>query len=185
VNGNPVSRVDPSGQLVFVVPVLIGAAWGAGTDLAIQLLLNGGRIDCVNWGQVAVGAGLGAVGGAIGGTLSKLREIRQAYQTGLAAAREAGLGPEAAHGARRALGQGLKAETPWPFRDIIYQRNLARYGDPLGPAFDPVKHADPIKTLTDTNALADSLLKLPSKGLPTTGGITGGAIAGASGCGCK
>ncbi|HAS6511270.1 TPA: hypothetical protein GRR49_25940, partial [Vibrio parahaemolyticus] len=54
VRGNPLSSIDPTGEF----------AWGvvfAGIDLAYQLYDNGGKIDCVNWGDV----GLAALGGGM------------------------------------------------------------------------------------------------------------------------
>jgi RHS repeat-associated protein len=187
--GDPVSFTDPTGEFLFV-PMLVGALWGAGTDIAIQLIMNGGRLECIDLGQVALSAALGAVGGGVGGYVAKLRNVRQAYQNGLAAAREADLSAQQAWATRRALGQAGKQNTPPGARGLIYGRNTRQYGDELGPAFDPVKMADPMKTLTDTNKYADQLLKLPPRGLPSAGGAAGGAAGagiggGGSECGCN
>lgn len=57
---NPVSYNDPTGQFV---PILVGIALGAGTDLGIQLALNGGDFQCVSWTQVGVSGALGSIGG--------------------------------------------------------------------------------------------------------------------------
>lgn len=43
---------------------------------------------------------------------------------------------ETAHNARRQLGIEYKNLTPEPLRDYIYEVNLKRYGDPLGPSVD-------------------------------------------------
>jgi hypothetical protein len=43
---------------------------------------------------------------------------------------------EAANNARRQLGVEYKNLTPEPLRDYIYEVNLKRYGDPLGPNVD-------------------------------------------------
>ncbi|CAI3130946.1 hypothetical protein MWMV17_MWMV17_01596 [Acinetobacter calcoaceticus] len=51
---------DPTGQFV---PILVGIALGAGTDLGIQLALNGGDFQCVSWTQVGVSGALGSIGG--------------------------------------------------------------------------------------------------------------------------
>lgn len=87
-----------------------------------------------------------------------------------------GLNPASAHALRRKLGAELKKKTPQPFRSMIYKRNLKRYGDPLGPKFDPMKHTDVQKILSDTNPIVNLVLKLPPKGLPTTGAIGGGYV---------
>ena len=62
VGGNPLAYSDPTGEC----PWCIGIAIGAGTDLAMQLLANGGKLKCVNVGQVLSSAALGALGGGIG-----------------------------------------------------------------------------------------------------------------------
>jgi RHS repeat-associated protein len=55
---SPFMKTDPTGEF---------GVWGAGiggaADLALQLYNNGGRLDCVNWGQVGTSALLGAFGG--------------------------------------------------------------------------------------------------------------------------
>jgi len=54
--------------------------------------------------------------------------------------REAGMGAEqvarALHAERRLLGEQFKALTPPGKLAEIYERNLARYGDKLGPSID-------------------------------------------------
>jgi len=45
----------------------VGALIGGGVDLAFQLIANGGNLSCVNWGDVATSAALGAVGGGLSG----------------------------------------------------------------------------------------------------------------------
>ena len=59
VGGNPVSYVDPRGEFG-----IIGGVFGGAADLGMQLLMNGGNINCVSWTQVGVSAAAGAVGGA-------------------------------------------------------------------------------------------------------------------------
>ena len=60
---DPIDWNDPTGE---IAPWLLGGLVGAGVDLGLQLLQNGGDIGCVSWGSVAVsglaGAALGAVG---------------------------------------------------------------------------------------------------------------------------
>jgi hypothetical protein len=60
VGGNPVAFADPSGEH----PLLAGAIIGGGFDLALQLIGNGGRFGCVNWGSVAASGVIGGVAGA-------------------------------------------------------------------------------------------------------------------------
>lgn len=68
-NGNPISYFDPDGRIAILVPILVGAAAGAGSDLAIQLWKNGGNFSCVDWGDVAFAAGLGGAMGPLGEAL--------------------------------------------------------------------------------------------------------------------
>lgn len=63
VDNDPVNVIDPEGELAFLIPILAGAAGGAAIDIGLQLLLNGGNFSCIDWGQVALSAGLGALGG--------------------------------------------------------------------------------------------------------------------------
>ncbi len=43
------------------------------------------------------------------------------------------------HEARRQLGVRYKDATPEPLREYIYQLNMKRYGDPLGPSYDDLR----------------------------------------------
>jgi RHS repeat-associated protein len=64
VNGDPISNIDPTGECPWCIAVGVGAATGAGLDVVGQLARNGGRLDCVDWGQVGLSA---LAGGALGG----------------------------------------------------------------------------------------------------------------------
>ncbi|HKO89768.1 MAG TPA: RHS repeat-associated core domain-containing protein, partial [Polyangiaceae bacterium] len=64
VANDPVNAIDPEGEAA-----LVGAAIGGGLDFAWQMYRNGGRIECVSWGEV----GLAALGGAVG--LPRLRAV--------------------------------------------------------------------------------------------------------------
>jgi RHS repeat-associated protein len=71
VDGDPLNFEDPTGEIIpLLVPIITGAAVGAGTDIAIQLLMNGGKISCIDWKSVGFSAALGAIPGSFGsGTL--------------------------------------------------------------------------------------------------------------------
>jgi len=56
VFADPVNLIDPTGEFGIV-----GALIGAGLELGIQLALNGGRIECVDWADVVVSGAVGAV----------------------------------------------------------------------------------------------------------------------------
>lgn len=58
VQGNPLSWVDPEGLWANIVG---GAAIGAGMDIAIQMMVNGGKFQCIKWDVVLIAATVGAV----------------------------------------------------------------------------------------------------------------------------
>ncbi len=60
--GSPGMAVDPDGRAipVYIIRILLGAAAGGGGNLAAQLYLHGGRLECVNGLQVAKAAAFGA-----------------------------------------------------------------------------------------------------------------------------
>lgn len=66
VNGNPVSLVDPNGEIAWFIPLLIGALIGGGSDLVIQLIEHEGDFRCVDYGRVAFSAVLGGAFGSTG-----------------------------------------------------------------------------------------------------------------------
>jgi RHS repeat-associated protein len=73
VGNNPVSETDPTGECPWCIAAGVGAVSGAGFDLALQLLMNGGNLGCVNWDSVlfsglagAALSGLGPSGFLIG-----------------------------------------------------------------------------------------------------------------------
>ena len=72
VNGNPLIYTDPTGECPWRLPVLSGAASGAGLDLLLQLLQNGGDLNCIDWESLGLSAALGAGGGGLSAKLLKL-----------------------------------------------------------------------------------------------------------------
>ena len=62
VGGNPVSLIDPSGEIIFLAPILIGIIAGAAIDVAFQLGTDT-SVKCLDYKSVAISAGLGAFGG--------------------------------------------------------------------------------------------------------------------------
>jgi RHS repeat-associated protein len=66
VGGDPINWIDPEGELP-IAPIVWGFVVGAGTDLALQLLRNGGSFSCVDWGDVAISGALGALAGGFFG----------------------------------------------------------------------------------------------------------------------
>jgi RHS repeat-associated protein len=62
VGENPINWNDPSGRC----PWCVGALIGAGLDIGLQLLTNGGNVNCINWWEVGASAAVGAFGGWLG-----------------------------------------------------------------------------------------------------------------------
>jgi RHS repeat-associated protein len=124
VGGDPIGKSDPTGECPWCVAVGVGAGIGAAASLAGQLLGNGGRLDCIDWGEVGLsalgGAALGGVGrfGALGKELSIGRNLRVA-PFGNRTGHPTGKWP---HYHRRSPdpktgqsppGQGIKRHRPW------------------------------------------------------------------------
>lgn len=74
VYGNPLSYVDPTGEVGFY-----GAAVGAGGDIAIQLAFNGGRVECIKWESVFFAGVIGAVNPFSAGAAAKKAIDAQKY----------------------------------------------------------------------------------------------------------
>lgn len=81
-DANPLAVIDPTGEFG-----VLGAALGAGTELAIQLALNGGDLKCVDWWAVGIGGLTGAIGGAALGKVFRLpkgkmnwKNVRRRYR---------------------------------------------------------------------------------------------------------
>jgi hypothetical protein len=50
VSANPLSLNDPTGECPWCVAGIVGGL----TDLGMQLLMNGGDLQCVDWQQVFI-----------------------------------------------------------------------------------------------------------------------------------
>jgi RHS repeat-associated protein len=65
-DNDPINSLDPSGNISFLATLAIGALIDGGIDLALQMMENGGRFSCIDWGRVgkeiAAGAALNAAG---------------------------------------------------------------------------------------------------------------------------
>lgn len=65
-NSNPVNFTDPDGNIPLpVITGAIGAAAGFFGNIAAQLAQNGGSWKCINWKNVGIATGVGAVSGAL------------------------------------------------------------------------------------------------------------------------
>ncbi len=107
VGSNPVSFVDPTGETRAGV---FGGAVEAGVETAMQLALNGGRTECIDWGQVALA---GVAGAAYQGVFYRLALVMQKLSARLkaaVAARQAALAAAASrHAAAAASRQAAAA----------------------------------------------------------------------------
>lgn len=69
VFNQPADFTDPEGR---IIPAIIGGILiGGAIDLGIQLISNGGKLECVDWGQVAISGGIGGALGGVGGLVAK------------------------------------------------------------------------------------------------------------------
>jgi RHS repeat-associated protein len=60
---DPMNATDPTGELAFLVPMLLGAALGAAVEVGTQLAENGGDWSKIDPSEVGKAAVLGSVGG--------------------------------------------------------------------------------------------------------------------------
>jgi hypothetical protein len=65
---NPTRYTDPTGEC----PWCVAGALGAATDLATQLVYNGGDLSCVDWREVVTSAVLASAGIGIAQKLGKV-----------------------------------------------------------------------------------------------------------------
>ena len=86
VGGNPVSWVDPDGQLVFLAPLVpyiiaaaAGATAGVAFDVALQLS-DGTPINCLNKKSILISAGLGALPGGLLGVARGGSQLNKALK---------------------------------------------------------------------------------------------------------
>ncbi len=71
---NPLKYVDPDGRLPTAV---IGAIFGAGLDITIQVAIEGRSLEEIDLGSVAISAVAGAAGVGLATKLSKLGKVAQ------------------------------------------------------------------------------------------------------------
>lgn len=74
VLGDPVNFIDPTGQFAQFI---VGAVFGAGADILYQMLVEGKSFSCVDFGEVAIAAAMGAVGGGVVDKLAKLKKVQK------------------------------------------------------------------------------------------------------------
>jgi RHS repeat-associated protein len=74
VADNPLIYTDPTGEC----PWCIGAAVGFGVELGLQLILNGGRLECVDWVDVGISTAFGAAGPSLLDTGKKIDRAAKA-----------------------------------------------------------------------------------------------------------
>lgn len=109
VSNNPTNLTDPSGQCPWC-PLAIGALIGGGIELGVQLIENGGELTAVDWADVGISAGAGAMGaelGVAGGAFIESTLARAAFNavgSGLIGAETTALNNHL-HG--RPLGEGV------------------------------------------------------------------------------
>jgi RHS repeat-associated protein len=74
VTNDPATLTDPSGKNPFLIAAGLGGLIGAGIDVGVQLFAMrpsslGQALRCLNWGQVGVSFGAGAIAGLTGFTV--------------------------------------------------------------------------------------------------------------------
>ncbi len=67
VGNDPLNRTDPTGNCLWCIGAVIGAAVGAGFETVVRLSNNGGDFESLDAGRIGAAALVGAVTGATGG----------------------------------------------------------------------------------------------------------------------
>jgi len=66
IENSPTNGTDPTGELAWFIAPILGGMIGGGADLLLQLALNDGNWQCVDWTSVLISAGLGALSASTG-----------------------------------------------------------------------------------------------------------------------
>jgi len=86
--GDPINYIDPTGKWAWLVPIATGAAWGAASSVAIQLVTHNFNFHCVDWGEVGINAAFGAT---LGGVAQGLKFLLPAQGVSLSQSIQQGL----------------------------------------------------------------------------------------------
>ena len=116
VGNDPVNFIDPDGQLGWLATMAIGAAFGAGLDLAAQWMSGACTI---NWTSVGISAAVGAAGGGWG-SFKFLNGLRIRGRALWNAAGSAGIGAAARYGSGL-----LGVSTPATATDIAQSAGIS------------------------------------------------------------
>ena len=73
---NPVKYVDPTGEFG-----LLGFAFGALSDLGLQLAMNGGKWECIDWVDVGISGAISSVAPGLASTAKTARSSARAAET--------------------------------------------------------------------------------------------------------
>jgi RHS repeat-associated protein len=76
VDAEPVGNVDPTGEILVV-----GAVIGFGVEFGMQMIENDWRIECVDWVQVGISTGFGALGPGLFSSGTRLFKSFKALKT--------------------------------------------------------------------------------------------------------
>ncbi len=71
VRENPLYYTDPSGECPWCVAAVIGGL----TDLAVQLIMNGGQVGCIDWWEAFVSGAASGAGVGIAQNLGKVSTV--------------------------------------------------------------------------------------------------------------
>jgi RHS repeat-associated protein len=123
VGNDPVNAVDPTGQLGWLAAMALGAAFGAGLDLAAQLI---GGACTINWTSVGISAAVGAAG-AGWGNFKFLDRLEIVGRTAWNAVGSAAIGAAARYGSGL-----LGVSSPATALDLAYSAGVSAFFGGVG-----------------------------------------------------
>jgi RHS repeat-associated protein len=94
-HANPVNLTDPSGEFPLLGAALAGGLIGGGINAVSQLISNGGRVECLDWGAIGKAAMEGAalsMASALIGSAVGAAGLNQLAQVAVSETLELGLG---------------------------------------------------------------------------------------------
>jgi hypothetical protein len=75
IGNNAVNNIDPDG---LIVANIAAALLGGAADFGLQMLMNGGRLECVSWASVGISALSTGIGYGAVATAAKLGKLGRA-----------------------------------------------------------------------------------------------------------
>ena len=121
VGGDPINNADPTGEILPAIAMGLGFLGGSLWEIGVQMVMNGGNWDCIDWLQVGMsGVSSMSFGGRLG-YKATIAGIKSVAKTG-----------EEAYAMRKAIKHEYRLVDP--IRKVLEKRDppIEKIRDPLG-----------------------------------------------------